>query len=635
MVLSSLAAWNSSIRQAASHGDPRKALLLLRQMKQRQTPDNLTFPFIAKACAKLADLKLSQMVHGHVEKTPHSSDIYVQTAMVDMYVKCTHLECAHQLFDEMPVRDLASWNAIISGFARDGYLEKVSLLFRRMRLDDGVVPDSVTVMGLTRLASGMKHAMFLHSVHCFGLKSGFEKDVSVANTFISGYAKCGEFRSAERIFLGIGSGSLSVVSWNAVIAGFAYFEESDKAVRFYLKMLRDGYKPDLSTILNLLSSFARPEFLSHGVAVHAHVVKLGCDVNIRLLNTLVSMYSKCGDINSGRFIFDHMSERSCVTWTAMIGGYSEKGDLDEALSLFRTMEAFEEKPDMVTVIHLIAACGKIGALEVGKWVDEYTVLNGLKKNLMVRNALLDMYSKCGSMADALDIFLTTPEKNVVSWTALIAGYALNGDSDTALARFHEMIRLGLEPNRVTFVAVLQACTHAGFLQKGWDIFNSMTRDYGITPGLDHYACMTDLLGRRGKLHEALEFIRHMPVEPDAGIWGALLAACKIHKNLEVGKHAANQLLQLEPGGAAPYVELASLYAWERDWGGVSGVRMRMKSEGVGKSPGTSMVRVAGKSYSFTVEDRGRWMGCGVFETLDGLVLQMKDEGDCFVVTGEV
>ncbi|GER42970.1 pentatricopeptide repeat-containing protein [Striga asiatica] len=238
------------------------------------------------------------MVHGHVAKTPHSSNIYVQTTMVDMYVKCTHLECAHQLFDEMLVRDLASWNAIISGFARDGYLEKVSLLFRRMRVDDGVVPDSVTVMDLTRLASGMKHAMFLHSVHCFGLNSGFEKDVSVANTFISCYAKCGEFRSVERIFLGIGSGTLSVVSWNAVIAGFANFEELDKVVQFYLKILRDGYKPDLNTILNLLSSFASPEFLSHGVAVHVHVVKLGCDVNIRLLNTLVSMYSKCRDINS-------------------------------------------------------------------------------------------------------------------------------------------------------------------------------------------------------------------------------------------------------------------------------------------------------------------------------------------------
>ncbi|CAA0833822.1 Pentatricopeptide repeat-containing protein -mitochondrial [Striga hermonthica] len=346
MVLSSLAAWNSSIRQAASHGDPRKVFFLLRRMKQRQTPDNLTFPFVAKACAKLADLKLSQMVHGHVAKTPHSSDIYVQTAMVDMYVKCGHLECAHQLFDEMPVTDLASWNVIISGFARDGYLDRVYLLFRRMRLDDGVVPDSVTVMGLTRLASGMKNAMLLHAVHCFGLKSGFEKDVSVANTFISGYAKCGKFRLAERIFLGIGSGSLSVVSWNAVIAGFAYFEESDKAVQFYLKMLRDGYKPDLSTVLNLLSSFARPEFLSHGVAVHTHVVKLGCDADIRVLNTLVSMYSKCGDIHSARVIFDLMSEKSCVTWTAMIGGYSEKGDLDEALSLFRTMEASGEKPDM-------------------------------------------------------------------------------------------------------------------------------------------------------------------------------------------------------------------------------------------------------------------------------------------------
>ncbi|GFQ02662.1 pentatricopeptide repeat-containing protein at4g19191 mitochondrial [Phtheirospermum japonicum] len=597
----SVAAWNSSIRQAVNHIDYQKALLLFRQLKlhSNEPPNNFTFPFIAKACAKLSNLKFSQIIHAHVVKSPFSSDIYVQTALFNAYAKCNHLECAHQLFDEMPVRDIASWNAIIVGFSQVGSFDRVSLLLNRMRIDN-IVPDALTVIGLTQLVSAMKNGILLSSVHCFGLKYGFGEYISVSNTWISGYAKCGDFFSAEIVFSGIDLDYLSVVSWNAMISGCAYFQESDKALGVYRQMLCDGYRPDLSTILNLLSSFAETKFLYHGMLIHAHGIKFGCDADITLLNTLISMYSKCGDINSARYIFDCMTERSCVTWTVMIGGYSEKGDLDEALSLFRNMEFYGENPDLVTVIHLISACGKVGALEIGKWIDDYTISNGLKKNLMVRNAFMDMYAKCGSMGDALDLFHTMSEKDVVSWTTLISGLALNGESREALDYFNQMLRLGLKPNHITFLAILQACTHAGFLEKGREIYNMMTREYHIRPGLDHYACMTDLLGRLGKLDEALGFIKEMPIKPDAGVWGALLSSCKIHRNLEIGEYAANHLFRLEPEAAAPYVEMANIYAAAKDWKGVAAMRAKMKREKVAKSPGQSVVQVDGKCWSLVV-----------------------------------
>ncbi|KAI3461975.1 hypothetical protein Pfo_018638 [Paulownia fortunei] len=626
----SVAAWNSSIRQAVNHGDVRKALLLFRQMKLQSDglPNNLTFPFLAKACAKLSNLKFSRIIHAQVVKTPYSSDVYVQTALVDMYVKCSHLECAHQLFDEMSVRDIASWNAILVGFAQMGFFDRVSLLFNRMRVD-GFMPDAVTVMGLTQLVSGMKDGILLSAVHCFGLKCGFGDDISVANTWISGYARCSDWCSAEMVFRGIPLDSLSVVSWNAMITGCACFEESVKAIGVYRRMLCDGYRPDLSTILNLLSSFAQPNSLYYGMLIHAHGVKLGCDADITLLNTLVSMYSKCGDIRSSRYIFDCMNERSCVTWTIMIGGYSQKGDLDEALSLFHDMEAAGKKPDLVTIIHLIAACGKVGALEVGKTVDNYTISKGLKNDVMVCNALLDMYAKCGSIGDAQNLFRTMNGKNVVSWTTLIAGFALNGKFQKAVDHFNQMLKLGIKPNHITFLAVLQACTHAGFLEKGWEILNMMTKTHHINPGLDHYACMTDLLGRQGKLKEALEFIQDMPIKPDAGIWGTLLSACKIHHNLEIGEYAAHHLFRLEPQAAAPYVEMANIYALAKEWKGVAAMRMKMKTKQVTKSPGQSLIQVDGKCCSFTVEDRCHSEGYQIFETLNGLVLQLKDEIDLF------
>ncbi|KAL0395554.1 UNVERIFIED_CONTAM: Pentatricopeptide repeat-containing protein, mitochondrial [Sesamum calycinum] len=624
----SAAAWNSSIRRAVNHGDAQHALLLFRQMKQQShaRPDNFTFPLIAKACAKLSDLIFSTIIHAHVVKTPYTSDMYVQTALVDMYVKCGDLECAHQLFDEMSVRDVASWNAIVLGFAQMGFFDRASLLFNRMRVAC-VMPDEVAIMGLTQLVSGLKDGRWLSAVHCLGTKCGFGDDVSVANTWIAGYAKCGDLCSAEMVFCGIALECLSVVSWNALIAGFSYSEEPVKAMGVYQRMISDGYRPDLSTVLNLLSSFVQPNSLLCGMLIHAHAVKLGCDMAITLLNTLVSMYSKCGDIGSARYIFDFMDERSCVTWTVIIGAYAEKGYLDETLSLFHSMEAAGEKPDKVTVVHLLAACGKVGALEVGKWIDNYAISKGLKNDMMVCNALLDMYAKCGSVGDAHRLFLAMNGKNVVSWTTLVSGFALNGKFQAALDHFNEMLKLGFKPNHITFLAVLQACTHAGLLEKGWEVFNLMTNTYRINPGLDHYACITDLLGRRGKLKEALEFIQDMPIKPDSGIWGTLLSACKIHHNLEIAEHAAYHLLQLEPHAAAPYVEMANMYASARDWNGVAAMRKKMKSKQVTKSPGQSVIQVDGKCRSFTVEDRCHSEGLQIFETLDCLVLQLKDEID--------
>lgn len=626
----SIASWNSSIREAVNQGHAQKALLLFRQLKRNSyvQPNNLTFPFIAKACAKLSKLKYSQMIHANVAKSPFCSDVYVQTALVDMYVKCSSLDHAFDLFDNMAERDLAAWNVIIMGFAQLGYLDRVSCLFKGLRMDN-IMPDGVTIMGLTQLVSGLKDTRLLSSVHCFGMKCGCAGDVTVTNTWIAGYAKCGDLFSAEMVFCGIGIDALTVVSWNAMIVGCARVEDPVKALGVYQHMLLDGFRPDLCTILNLLSSCTQPDCLFYGMLIHAQGIKVGCNENIAVLNTLISMYSKCGNVDMGRSVFSSMTERTPVSWTAMIGGYSAKGDLEEALSMFHAMEASGETPDFVTMIHLISACGQIGALEVGKWIDNYTILKGLKSNVIVCNALLDMYAKCGSLRDAQELFGTMQGKTVVSWTTMIAGYALNGKTQAALDYFHRMLKLGLKPNNLTFLAVLQACTHAGLLNEGQGIFDMMIKVYRINPGLDHYACMTDLLGRQGRLKEALNFIQDMPIKPDAGIWGAFLFACKIHHNLELGVYATHRLLQLESQAAAPYVEMANIYASAEDWDGVAAMRMKMKRKQVTKSPGQSAILVNGKRYCFTVEDRNHSQGSQTFETLDSLVSQLKDEVHLF------
>ncbi|KAF5443859.1 hypothetical protein F2P56_036383 [Juglans regia] len=532
---SAIGQWNSRIKEAVNHGKSHKALTLFRQIKQNGIePNNLTFPFVAKACAKISDLKYSQIVHTHVMKSPFNTHIFVQTAIVDMYVKCNQLDDAHQFFVRMPVRDKASWNAIIFGFARSCYLDRVSCLLHDMR-SEGIQPDSVTFMGLTQAVLHTKSVKLVKSLHSFGIQLGIGADVSVANTWIAAYAKCGDLGLAEVVFNEINRNFKTVISWNSMIAGHANFGNVFDAVNVYKCMLHDGFIPDAGTIVSLLASCMQPEALFQG-------------------------------------------------------------------------------------------CGQVGALKLGEWLDDYSVSNGLKDNLIVCNAFIDMYAKCGSISDARELFYTIPTRSIVSWTTMIAGCAFNGEFTEALNLFSQMVELGLKPNHVTFLAVLQACTHGGLLEKGREYFDVMTRRYNISPGLDHYSCMADLLGRRGRLKEALVFIQQMPIKPDAGIWGALLGACKVHRNVEIGEYALRHLFELEPQAAVPYVEMANIYASVGRWDGVATIRTRMRSCRVRKSPGQSRIEVNAKTHIFTVEHRGHHEGKLIYEMLDALNLYSKKEG---------
>lgn len=617
--------WNSNIKEAVKLGNGNRALLLFRQMKQQGfAPDNLTFPFLAKACAMMSNLPYCEMMHTQVVKSPFWSDKFVQTAMVDMYVKSKRLDYAYNMFAAMPERDIASWNIMLSGFTQFGVCERASNLFQELRLF-GIDPDSVTIIALTHLILHTKNLKAMKAIHSIGIQIGLEHDVSVANTWISAYAKCSDLQSAELIFRKIEMHFRTTISWNSIIAAYASFKTSFEAVNLYNLLCYNEFRPDKSTFLSLLSSFVKPNTLCQGKLIHSHIIQTGFHLDITITNTLISMYSKCEDIYSARYLFDKMLDRTCVSWNAMIGGYAENGDVAEAFTLFDAMEKDGERADLVTVLSLLSGCGLAGALDLGKQVHDYTILKGLKDNVIVSNALIDMYFKCGSISDALEIFLTSPDKTVVTWTTMVVGFALNGESKQALYYFNQMIELGHKPNHVTFLSVLQACAHAGFLEKGFECFNLMTKEYKITPKLDHYSCMADLLGRKGKIVEALDFIQNMPIKPDAGIWGSLLFACKIHRKIKIGEYVANRLFELEPQVAAPYVEMANMYASLGRWNGVAMIRTIMKAKRVRKSPGKSIVQVDGKAHEFMVEDRCHDEGLLTYHLLDGLLLQLKEE----------
>ncbi|KAH7656273.1 TPR-like protein [Dioscorea alata] len=624
---STVVSWNSSIRANVAQGLYQTSLLLFRQMIQSGAPpDRLTFPFVLKACARISDVPALQSVHAHIVKDGLCLDVFVATAMMDAYFKCGLAGDAEKLFDGMTERDVAAWNVIIAGLFEACSIDRVFSHFRQMRVG-GILPDSLTMISLTQSCARMRSLCLVKAFHCLGICIGVRDDVSVLNTWVAAYAKCEDLSSAELVFTEITAEARSIVSWNSMMASYAYFGRSEQAIHLFCSMSQKGIRPDLSTAVSLLAAFNHSEALFEGMQVHGLAVKAGFELDVSVTNTLISLYSKCGDVEAARYCFEYMSERTRVSWTALIHGYARKGDIEETLSLFGAMEAAREKPDVVTVVAFLSACSQTGSLELGRLMNRYAIANGVFDNVVVLNALIDMYAKCGCVGNARRLFDSMTDKTVVSWTTMIAGHAMNGDAEEALDLFSRMLESKLKPNHVTFLAVLQACTHGGFLEKGWYYFKMMNRVYHIKPRLEHYACMVDLLGRRGRVKEALEFISSMPFEPDGGVWGALLGACIMHHETDIGEYAANWLFELDPQAAVSYVSMANIYAEKKRWDGVAKIRMMMKRSGARKFPGKSIVQIDGKGHSFTVEDRNHADGLQIYEILDGLALQLKEQGN--------
>ncbi|XP_011624820.1 pentatricopeptide repeat-containing protein At4g19191, mitochondrial [Amborella trichopoda] len=618
-----ISSWNSMIRTSAMDSNGKEALLIFRQMKRTNVePDNLTFPVVAKACGLLCNLYNGLLIHAHVLKSRFSSDIFVQTALVDMYVKCHDLHSARLLFDRMTERDTVSWNSIIGAYSKLGGLAEAFLLFQQLQLDAYCKPDSITIVSLLQSCTMDGNLQAGKCVHCMGIKAGTVLPMPAFNTLISMYARCNDIESAELLFNGMPENVRDVVTWNSMISGFCELGKFLEALMVFRQMGMAGMYPDLSTMLSLLCICSGLGLLPLGKAIHGFGLKSSLDSNISACNSLIAMYSKCKDIGSARFLFDNLPKRTVVSWGAIISGYAQNGLSSEALDLFRAME----RPDEVAVVAALSACGNLGALEIGREINKYIDSSGFCSNTIVCNALLDMYAKCGDMVDAHRLFEKIPKTNVISWTTLISGYANNGACDEALRVFFDVLKSGLRPNHISFLAVLSACTHAGRLEKALELFGFMAMEHRIAPKLEHYACVTDLLGRKGLLRQALDLIEKMPMEPDVGIWGALLGACQVHGDIELGEYVAERLFKLDPSSAVSYVVLANIYAAGRQWGDVAKVRAMMKSRGAKKVAGQSFVELAGKVHSFAAEDRCHPEGVEIYKAVNSLTLQLKDAG---------
>eukprot|EP01018_Ginkgo_biloba_P024476 Gb_03693 [translate_table: standard] len=607
-----------------NEGRLKEALEVLYLMKQRGiSVDSNAYSRLLQGCVNTKALVEGKRVHAQMIKTGFELDIFARNNLINMYARCGTVVHARQVFDEMIDRSAVSWNAMIAGYVHHGQGGQALEIFCQMQ---GVYapPNEFTFASVLRVCVNLPAIEQGKQLHAHIMKSGFESDVIVGSILVDMYAKWMSVHEARKMFDRVLQ--RDVVSWTTMIAGYAQAGQAKEALKLYLQMQLEGTKPNEFTFTSVLGACASGLALEEGKQFHAHLIKSGFESSVFAENALVDTYTKCKSVEDARKVFDKMHKRDPISWTTMVVGYAQNSLVNESLQLFCHMQWEGMKPDQFTFASLISACAGITAIEQGKQFHAIVIKTGFEWDVFVENALVDMYSKCGSIETARTVFDKIFKRDVISWTAMIVGYAQHGLAKKAIQLFEQMQQEGMKPNHITFVGVLFACSHAGLIDKGRYYFESMSRDHGITPRLEHYVCMVDLLGRVGHLDEAEKFIKEMPLEPGVLVWQTLLGACKIHGNIELGKWAAARVMDLEPQDSAAYVLMSNMYATAGRWDDAAKVRNMMKDRGVKKEPARSWIEVKNKIHTFVVGDEVHPQRGEIYSTLEKLIAQAKEAG---------
>ncbi|KAJ7979791.1 Pentatricopeptide repeat-containing protein [Quillaja saponaria] len=591
--------YNAMITCYSHNHDGHAAIELFRDMLWNKFgPDNFTFSSVLSALALVADdERHCHQMHCVVLKSGTGLVTSVLNALISAYVKCASsavasssllMASARKLFDEMPAKDELSWTTMITGYVRND-------------------------------------------------------DLDSAREFLDGMT--------EKL----------VVAWNAMISGYVHHGLFEEAFEMFRKMLLMGIQQDEYTYTSVISASANGGMFQYGRQVHAYIVRTvvrpSTDFLLSVNNALVTLYSKCSKLDEAQEIFNMMPIRDLVSWNAILSGYVNAGHIEEARSIFREMpeknlltwtvmisalaqNGFGEEglklfnqmklegldPCDYAYAGAVTSCAVLGSLENGRQLHSQLVRLGHDSSLSVGNALITMYARCGLSEDAYSMFLTMPYVDSVSWNAMIAALAQHGHGAQAIDLFEQMLKEDILPDRITFLTILSACSHAGLVKQGCHYFETMCGSYGITPGEDHYARMVDLLCRAGKFSEAKNLIESMPFEPGAPIWEALLAGCRIHGNLELGIQAADRLFKLMPQHDGTYILLSNMYATLGRWDDVSKVRMLMRERGIKKEPGCSWIEVESNVHVFLVDDTVHPEIQAVYNYLEQMVLEMRKLG---------
>ncbi|KAL0309511.1 UNVERIFIED_CONTAM: putative pentatricopeptide repeat-containing protein, mitochondrial [Sesamum radiatum] len=509
------------------------------------------------------------------------------------------------------------WNTQLRDLSKQGQYNQALILYRQM-LRSGATPNAFTFPFILKSSAALSLPLPGVQLHCHVIKSGCHSEPFVQTALISMYCRFSLLEKAYNVFDEIPDSARRTVCYNALISGFVHKNRLSNGLVLFSEMRGKEVSLNEVTILGLVPGCTDPMQLYLGMSLHCLTWKYGLSTVLAVANCFLSMYVHCGSIESARKLFDEIPRKSLITWNAMISGYSQNGLGKEVLDLYQEMQSLGVCPDEVTFVGVLSSCANLGAQRIGREVEEKIDRLGIGFNPFLKNSLVSMYARCGNLMRARAIFDAMPEKNLVSWTAILGGYGMHGHGEVAVDLFDQMIEAGIQPDKAVFVCVLTACSHAGLTEKGLEYFHSMQRKYNLNPGSEHYACVVDLLGRAGRLDEAHNLIESMPMEPDGPVWGALLGACKIHKNVDLAELAFDKVVELEPANIGYYVLLSNIYTEAGNAEGVLRIRVMMRERGLKKDPGYSYVEWKGMIHLFMAGDRSHPQAKEIYAMLENL-----------------
>ncbi|KAK9134343.1 hypothetical protein Syun_013673 [Stephania yunnanensis] len=574
-------------------------------------------------CSKTKAHKHGQSLHGSILKMGSQSELLISNHLLNMYAKCQDITSAHKVFDEMPHRNLVSWSAMISGCDQSGDHSMALDVFARSPFD----PNEYIYASAISACAALLAISYGQQLHGQSIKSGYASISFVSNSLISMYMNCRKCDDAFQVFSMSGSNSNSVVSYNAMIIGFAENSQPRRGVEMFKVMIREGVVPDQFSLMGVLGICSETCDLMRGIEFHCWAVKLGLDSTAFIGNVILTMYSKCTSIGEAVKVFNSIEYKDVISWNTIISASTHCGDHEMGMRVFAEMTRRCSTSDGLiriddfTFASVLAACAGMASIRHGGQVHAHIIRTRVVDlvDVGVDNALVNMYAKCGNIGYATLVFHRMLHRNLLSWNTMIAALGNHGLGRRAIEVFEQMKAVGVNPDSVTFIGLLSACNHSGLVNEGLRFFNAMKETHNICQEIEHFSCLVDLLGRAGKLKLAQEYVEQSQFKKDKVVLGSLLSACRLHGDVEIGECVARELLRHhETSSSSPYVLLSSLYAVDGRWEGVAGAWKMLKGSGVKKDQGHSLIEVKGVIEKFTVGSFSHPLAEEIMDTLSSL-----------------
>lgn len=589
--------WTTMISGYTNNGKADTGIKLYTEMvdSKAEVANSFLYSIVLKACASLGNLQIGRFIHGRISYRRLEFETVLMNSLIDMYVKCGKLKDAQKVFRDILVPNSTSFNILISGYNKEGYMEEMIGIICTMH-QKGIKLDDFTFPCALKACSSLSLLALGKLIHCYIVKSGFTCSCFTFSSLIDMYSNCRQMIEAVKLFNQYPdckpstSGSLAVL--NSMLSGYVDNEQNVSAINLISQIHSSGMQTDCYTLSNALKVCLNLNNLRLGHQVHALAVINGYELDYIIGSILVDFYVKSRRVSYALCLFQRLPIKDIVAWSCLISGCAKIGLNSLAFTLYRDMIRLGLQVDHFIISSVIRACSSLAGLTSGKQVHAFCIKSGYEIEEVIVTSLVDMYSKCGEIEDGLALFNHISERDSVLWTGIIVGCGRNGREREAIMVFKDMIRSGFKPNEVTLLGVLSACKHAGLVDEGLTIFKSMETEHGIEPSLEHYYCIIGLLGQAGFFEEAEELINVMPFEANTIVWRSLLVACVTHKRTEMVDLIAKHLLATSADDPSVYVTLSNVYATMGMWENSSKLRATMKEVGL-KEAGQSWIQTTG------------------------------------------